>query len=71
MFGKTGVTRAVPERRGRPKLATILSGGAPDELKFNADASTSPHNIYSVMATYVGASEKCPTQDKEDRHRRE
>ena len=52
-FGKTGVTRAVPTDG---KLTTILSDGAPDELEFSADASTSPHDIYSVMATYAGAS---------------
>ena len=52
-FGKTGVVRPLPVD-GR--LTSILSNGAPDELEFSADASTSPHDIYSVMATYAGAS---------------
>ena len=53
VFGKTGVVRPLPIDG---KLTSILSDGAPDELEFSADASTSPHDIYSVMATYAGAS---------------
>ena len=38
------------------RLQIDMSKGAPRELKVSADASTSPHDIYSVLVTYMGGA---------------
>ena len=38
------------------RMYVVLSAGAPDDLEVSADASTSPHAVYSVLITYAGAA---------------
>jgi hypothetical protein len=38
------------------RMPVVLSAGAPDDLEVSADASTSPHAVYSVLITYAGAA---------------
>ena len=38
------------------RLQIDMSKGAPCELEVSADASTSPHDIYSVLVTYMGGA---------------
>ena len=38
------------------RLTIDMANGAPRELEVSADASTSPHDIYSVLVTYMGGA---------------
>ena len=38
------------------RMPVVLTAGAPDELEVSADASTSPHAVYSVLVTCAGAA---------------
>ena len=54
VFKSGNATRTPASADGR--MSFVLSEGAPDELEVSADASTSPHDVYSVLITYAGAA---------------